>query len=173
MDIKISDAERLILANQFRILSHLDKNDGEYWEQLSGQLRDGHEWLYKSYMNMNMSPVLADDDATFVVKVVGLYSVMKDSYAALEDKTGISDYEVTFPGFDGNDSYESTLLGFTEALRRDGRFKDTLSEGRSLNSHCTSVRGYRRLIATWEQMGEPHYPLTKTQIEELALIRKS
>jgi len=113
---------------------------------------------------------MSDEDARFVVRVVGLYSEMKDSYNVLEDKTGIADYDVTFPGFDGNDSYESMLLGFTEALRRDGRFRDTLSEGRSLNSHCTSVRGYRRLVATWEQMGEPRYPLTKAQIEELVLI---
>ena len=167
MEIKFTDAERLILSNQYRILSHLDKNEGEYWAQLSDQLRDGHVWLYGNHMRMNMSPVLPDEDARFVVKVLGIYSVMRDSYHALGDKAGIDEYHVKFPGFDGNDSYEAGLLHFTDALRKDGRFKDTLPESHTLNSHFTAVPGYRRLVAKWEEMGEPQYPLSQAQIEQL------
>jgi uncharacterized protein YfbU (UPF0304 family) len=173
MDISLTDAERLILANQYRILSYLDRNEGESWSQLSDQLRDGHAWLYDSYLKMSMSPVLSEDDARFVIRVLALYSEMRDSYLALNDKGGISDHDVLYPGFDGNDSYEAVLLRFTEALRTEGKFQNTLTKDRDLNSHFTSVRGYRRMIAAWEQMGEPRYPLAKSQIEELVLMKRT
>lgn len=173
MDIKLTDAERLLLSNQYRIMSLLDANEKEYWEQLSEQLRDGHAFLYGSHLKMTMRPVLEEGDADFVIRVLGIYSDMAASYAELEDKGDLKEHDVRFPGFDGNDSYETVLLRFTEALRRDGRYVDTLPEGRDLNSHFSAQRGYRRIVATWEQMGEPRYPLSKDQLEQLLVARRT
>lgn len=173
MDIKLTDAERLILSNQYRIMSLLDKNEEDCWKQLSEQLRNGHAFLYDSHLQMTMRPVLEEGDADFVIKVLGIYSDLSASYAELEEKGDLKEHDVRFPGFDGNDSYEGVLLQFTEALRRDGRYRETLPAGRDLNSHFTTVRGYRRVIATWEQMGEPRYPLSKEHLQELLIARRT
>ncbi len=42
--LKLTDVERVLLANQYEILAHI-KNDPHY-EKLASTLRDGHEWLY-------------------------------------------------------------------------------------------------------------------------------
>lgn len=173
MDIKLTDAERLILANQYKILSYVDTNESDGWAQLSDQLRAGHAWLYEDQLGMMMSPVLPQADADFVIKVLGIYSDMRDSLGALDDKSGITEHNVYFPGFDGNDRDEVMLLSFTEALRRDGRFSQTIPAGRDLNSHCPTLRGYRRMVGQWEEMGRPRYPLDKGQIEALVLAKRT
>ena len=173
MDIKLTDAERLILSNQYRIMARVDASEREYWEQLSEQLRDGHAYFYESHLKMTMRPNLEEADTIFVLRILGIYSDMADSYQALEEKGDIKEHDVRFPGFDGNDSYEAVLLQFTEALRKDRRFSDTIPEGRDLNSHFSAVREYRRIVATWEQMGEPRYPLSKDQLEQLLVARRT
>jgi uncharacterized protein YfbU (UPF0304 family) len=173
MDIKLTDAERLILSNQYRIMALLDRSERDGWEQLSEQLRDGHAYFYENHLKMTMRPNLEEADTNFVLRVLGIYSDMAASYQALEEKGDIKEHDVRFPGFDGNDSYEAVLLQFTEALRKDRRFSETLPEGRDLNSHFPAARGYRRIVATWEQMGGPQYLLDKAQIEELLLVRRT
>ena len=86
-------------------MSLLDENEKGYWEQLSQQLRDGHAYLYESHLKMTMRPGLKEADTDFVIRVLGIYSYMAASYAALDDKGDLKAHDVRFPGFDGNDSY--------------------------------------------------------------------
>lgn len=119
--IKLTDAERLVLANQYEILALLTKDTG--YTRLSEQLRDGHAWLYSQaldYVSENMPAA----DAEHVLTILGIYGDLKSSYTHLGDKSGIDVREVEFPGFDGNN--ESDLLSFARALRKSDRFVETL-----------------------------------------------
>lgn len=162
MELNLTDAERLILANQYQILARLENDDS--YEELSEQLRDGHSWLYRQTLKMSLSENLPEEDANYVVTVLSIYDTIKYSYEQLTDKTGIDEYLVNFPGFDGNN--EGDLLSFSIALRKNRRFEDLLPE-RGKNSHMTTSHRYTRLIEKYKSMGSPHDPLTKEQILEL------
>ncbi len=125
--MKLTDAERLILANQYEILSIL-KSD-EFLKEISDNLRDGYEWIYSQ--NLHISPILSKQNVEHVIRILGIYGDMKASYEKLSDKSGIDESSLTFPGFDGNN--EAELLAFAEALRKNHSFEITLGK-ESLNS---------------------------------------
>lgn len=150
MDLKLTDTERLILANQYTILHALQPNEGH--DALARQLRDGHAWLYKASFD-HLSPVMPDADARFVVDIVDLYSTLKFSFNELEDKGGIVERQVQFPGFDGNN--ETELMSFAGALSAAGKFGEVLGEPHTLNSHYEAAPGYRRMLGRWAELDKP------------------
>lgn len=162
--IKLTDSERLILANQYEILGHL-KDDDTYLE-LADNLRDGHKWLYEQYIAVERN--LDEDVVEFVLDILQIYDFIRISYADLADKSGIDQNNVVFPGFDGNN--ESELLNFTRALSRNGNYEELIGKN-ARNSHMPTVDMYRRIIAEWVAIGKPSYPLSKGQIQSLLTAR--
>lgn len=158
MRLKLSDTERLILANQYEILATLKKD--ESLERLAQNLRDGHEWLYSQGFGW-FSENLPAEAAEHVIRILGIYGDMKASFDALTDKTGIDEKLLNFPGFDDNN--ESELLLFTRALRKSDRFIETIGHD-AKNSHMPTTATYRRMIAKWRDLGEPNYPYSRDQI---------
>ncbi len=163
--IKLTDVERLILANQYEILSKL--NDDETYATWAETLRSGQEWLYSQYFD-HLSPNLPEREAEHVLTILGIFSDLRDSYSQLSDKTGIDSSQVEFPGFDGNN--ESELLGFARALRKHDRFADIVGE-HAKNSHMPTTEMYERMIERWRELGEPAYPYDKKTIEEILAAR--
>ena len=163
--INLTDTERLILANQYEILSEL-REDSSYAE-MAENLRHGHEWLYAQYFDY-ISPVLPAGQAEHVLKILGIYGDMKSSYDQLADKSGVEESQLTFPGFDGNN--ESELLCFAEALQKAGRFEVTLGK-HARNSHMPTTAVYERMIAKWRELGSPHYPYEKQTIIDILAAR--
>lgn len=160
--VKLTDTERLLLANQYEILAEL--KDDESYSRLSEQLRDGHEWLYAQAFEW-LSPNLPSDQAEYVLTILGIFSDLKDSFTELQDKSGIEARSVEFPGFDGNN--EGELLTFSKALYDADRFTSTIPKG-GKNSHFPTTDLYSRIIAKWRDLGEPSYPYSREII--LALI---
>ena len=164
--MELTDAERLILSNQYQILAKLE--DDEHYAMMAETLLRGYKWLYDEYLE-NLWPNLDNDKADFVVDILDIYSAMRHSYRDLEDKSGIEAREVEFPGFDGNN--EADLLGFADFLLKHRRFEDTLNKAGN-NSHMPTVAIYRRMLQAWRDMGEPAYPYSKEQIRQLLDARK-
>ncbi|MDC5474701.1 YfbU family protein [Acinetobacter baumannii] len=162
MKIELTDKERLFLANQHEILGHLNKDNSDYHFKLAEQLRDGHEWLYSQSFD-NFSENLPDNDAELVLNILQIYEMIQDAYDGLSDKSLISEYQIKFPGFDGNN--ETEFMGFVDALEKDNRFVDVIQTG-NRNSHSSKVHVYERMIAKWQEFGNP-YTLTKEQLIEI------
>jgi hypothetical protein len=161
ISLELSDKDRLILANQYEILSKLDQNESESYTQLAKALRDGHKWLYDFSLQNMLSENLSDADAKHVLDIAAIYGNLKDSYNQLSDKTGIEKRLLDFPGFDGNNEIE--LLSFAKALVENGRYSETLGP-EVKNSHMPTTELYGRMIAKWKQLGEPRYPFSKEVI---------
>ncbi|WP_420001764.1 YfbU family protein [Acinetobacter sp. LF10] len=162
MKIELTDKERLFLANQHEILSHLDADNSDYHLKLAEQLRDGHKWLYSQSFD-NFSENLSDDDAELVLNILQIYQMIEDAYDGLSDKSLISEHQIKFPGFDGNN--ETEFMGFVDALEKSHCFTDVIQNGHR-NSHSAKVHVYKRMIAKWQEFGEP-YSLTKEQLIEI------
>lgn len=162
MKIELTNKERLFLANQHEILGHLDTDNSNYHFKLAEQLREGHKWLYSQSFD-NISENLSDDDAELVLNILQIYEMIQDAYNGLSDKSIISDQEIKFPGFDGNN--EPEFMGFVDALDKANRFGDVIQNGYR-NAHTRKVRVYEAMIHTWEKLGKP-YSLTKEQLFDI------
>lgn len=160
--MELTDTERLILSNQYQLLAKLENDD--HYALMAETLRRGYKWLYDEYLEQSLWPKVDDDKCEFVVSVLDLYSTMKSSYEALEDKSGIEAHEVEFPGFDGNN--ETELMGFADYLQKHRRFEDVLQKGRK-NSHMPTVEIYSRMLQAKHDLGDTDYPYSKEQIRQL------
>jgi len=160
MEIELTDKERLFLANQYEILGTL--KDDNVLLRLSDQLRNGHKWLYAQSFD-SLYPNLEDEQAELVIDTLQLYEIISDSYERLVDKSGVSEQNTRFGGFDGNNEYQ--LIGFVDALKKDERFVDIIEQG-IRNSHSRKAHVYEAMIQRWKNLGEP-YELSKDQILEI------
>jgi len=165
MKIELTDKERLFLSNQHEILGYLNTDNSEYHFKLAEQLREGHEWLYSQSFDY-FSENLSSEDAELVLDILQIYELIGDAYNQLSDTSGISDTQVKFPGFDGNN--ETEFMSFVDALEKDGRYVDVIQAGHR-NSHSAKVHVYERMIAKWESLGKP-MPLTKEQLLEILAL---
>ncbi|MGR2923027.1 YfbU family protein [Acinetobacter sp. 1125_18A] len=157
MQFDLTDKERLFLSNQYEILGTL-KNE-EHYLLLAEQLRDGHKWLYQESFN-SLCENIPDEDVELVLNILRVFEVLKDSYNALNNKSGISIQDVSFAGFDGN--HEPEFIGFVDALNKAHRFSSTIEAG-VLNSHTPKADRYRIMIQKWHELDKSNR-LTKDQI---------
>jgi uncharacterized protein len=149
MRLTLTDVERLILANQYEILSVLQEDQG--YGKLAQQLRDGHEWLYADFQNL--SEVLPRKEAEYVLAVLEMYEAMADSFDNLPAGHGIKKHDVDFPGFDGNN--EAEYANFAAALAASRRYEHVLGKDGHKNSHMPTTGIYRRMLQAFEQIGKP------------------
>ncbi|MDQ8952182.1 YfbU family protein [Acinetobacter rudis] len=160
----LTDTERLILANQYEILSKL--SDSQYekddYKQLSDNFRHGYKWLYKEHFQV-VSDVLDDADTSLVVETLSLYRTLKNNYDDLTDKAGIDEHKITFLGFDGNN--ERRLMNFTKALKENNRFTEIIEKG-LMNSHSPMRQKYQKMLNKWKELDKKE---TLT-LEELIFI---
>jgi uncharacterized protein YfbU (UPF0304 family) len=61
--VQLTDAERLLLANQYEILGILHKQ--ESYLRAAANLRDGHKWLYEQHVT-EISDNLPDEEVEYV-----------------------------------------------------------------------------------------------------------
>lgn len=163
-NLNLTDAERLILANQYEILGQLHKGDDSF-TRLAENLRDGHRWIYEG--KLHLSPILSDADTNLVLDILRIYEALQDSHAKLNDKSGIDEGDLIFPGFDGNN--ESELLTFARALSQNGNYHHVVGD-HPKNHHSETREMYGRMIQKWNQLGKP-YPFDKDQIAAILKAR--
>lgn len=167
MRLNLTDEQRLILANQHKILSHLDTDNATYHAQRAEHLMQGLEHFYREAQDLY--EVMPIEDEQLVKSILWLYDSMVNSYRELDDKTGISEETLEWPGFDGNHEIEHLI--FARALQAAGEYTAVLGEHRPLNSHCTMIDSYQRMLAAWSRMGQPTL-MTRQQIIDVLAARR-
>ena len=143
--MNFTDAERLILANQYEILGKLNNDQANL--NLAENLRDGHEWIYKG--KISISPIFSEADSDFVVSILELYEIIQDSFDDLSDKGSLTLDRVKFPGFDGNN--EGEYMRFFSALVENGNFAHIKA---NKNSHMQKKSTYENMLSKWVSLGK-------------------
>lgn len=168
--MKLSDVERLLLANQFRILEKLspDTSEKNDYAQRAEVLEQGFTGLYQWVFEV-LATAVPEQVCEEVFEILNMHSALRNSFAALEDKSGLDVANVAFLGFDGNE--ETEYYSFAEFLRRkcDGGRYGQLREDPD-NSHAPVLESYRRMLYVWHNLGSP-YMMTKEQINSILHAR--
>lgn len=167
MDIQLTDAERVILANQYDILGRLDTSQREDCELTAAALRDGHAYIYNQRFDW-VSPVLPKEEEQFVLAILALYDNLDNSVGNLGPNAGITAADVAWPGFDGNN--ERDLYSFARALARTGRYTEVLGEN-GVDSHSPTVAIYKRMLQRYIELGS-RQPLNVDQVKQILDARR-
>lgn len=172
--------ERRILANQYRILAALTKNDHERtsYEEKVEALESGYE-LHFGDDNFS-DEVMTEAACKEVLNILSMYEDLFFSFRRLTDKSGIDATDVVFSGFDGNN--ETTEMGYAQFFceRFDGgrRFKEMrAAAGFEFNSHAVRLPRYRAMLREHKAVREGnrsvgnYEPLTNPEIQRILAAR--
>jgi uncharacterized protein YfbU (UPF0304 family) len=168
MDLSLK--ERILLANQYRLLAKLDPDVAALYQRNEEILRNGYRDHYKA-LEDTFSDELSAERTNWVNDIVTMYDEIWTGFQALnpEDQTEIGASNIRFEGFHGNS--ESDLLCYAKFRMRRlwGTLFQNLWDGeRSLDTHLPAREAYDRMLATYRQIERPKYrPLTKDEIVRL------
>lgn len=146
--MKLDKKERLILINQYKILSLLDADSSGYYQELIKILENGYEIFYSTF-DQWIDDDMPVDKGKFVLEILDLYRSIEDIKRKSKDKSLMIHNYSFFQGFDGNN--ESEYMAFARFLIDvQGKFveqKEYLIRNDSLNSHMPMVEKYERMLA--------------------------
>lgn len=146
--------KRMVLANQYRILSRLDPDSAGYWLKAVDMAVEG--WPVESLPDVDVMRSYQDDaltreDQRFVLDALNVFELVQDGV-----KAGYANGEerimTAFPGFDGNN--EGKLMSYARhVVETEGRFEHVERAARDFNSHMPTVELFQRMISAWERHG--------------------
>lgn len=155
--------QRWILANQYHILAALYPEDADHYIASREALERGYELHYEliSEHVYDEPDTMTAAECREVIDILDMFASLRSAYGKLEDKSGIDEKAIRFPGFDGN--HETKWLGYARYYVTWGgdRYRDLHKN--DFNSHRPTLDTYRRMLAEWEKSQDKH-SLTKDDI---------
>jgi uncharacterized protein len=160
--MELTKVERRLLANQYHILSLLDEENAEQYDNLRDALQSGYASAYVDEIFGWIFDGLSESECALVIDAMDMYTAIQRAYEALDDKTGIEEWRTEFPGFDGN--YETAYMGYARfVVEKEGRFSFLKPHSPDFNSHMPTLDSYRRMIGVWN-LTNNRYELTRDDI---------
>lgn len=174
-EIKLSKKERLSLVLQLRTLQKLSDEEYEkqdYENQITALLH-GYTLHYSDLLNEFYEDELSVDDCRYVLSILEMYRGIIYSYLELVRKGSLktlSEKDVIFPGFDGNDDKESSYMGYSRYFVKDlGRYDEIRERNNDdFNSHMLMCGKYNRMLEKWNSFDNmARYRMGEERIKEL------
>ena len=165
--MKLTKLERVMLINQYRILSKINPNEANYYEELIEILENGYSVFYSMIDDFvyDEAPV---EEGKFVLDILQLYRMIDDYIRDNEEHPFKEHHWIPFKGFDGNNEFR--YMSFARFLiLNQGKFteqKKFFSANDSLNSHTRTVDKYRRMMDRWEECDDK-YNLSEEDISQI------
>jgi uncharacterized protein len=155
-DIPEALFKRMVLANQYRILSFLDVDQDEFWQRSAEQVIRG--WPIEGLPDVEIiqsyqRDALTKQDQNFVLDALHVFELLQDGAKRGYEPKREHGY-VKFPGFGAN--FESKLLSYARhVVENEHRFESVERSAEDFNAHMPMVELYQRMIGAWERLGRP------------------
>lgn len=153
--MELTKTERVMLMNQYRILSHLDPDNKSNYDEKIEVLQSGYKIFY-SMLDELISDEMMIEASDLVLQTLSIYRQI-EFYKKKNptDKEIIDHPSSVFAGFDGN--HESQYYAFArfviETQNKYEEQKKYWRETDGLNSHSSMVDKYSRMIEAWKSDG--------------------
>lgn len=161
----LSFAERLILANQYRMLMKLEPSQAEDYRQALEIVESGYEFLYETLDPALHTTSVGHDTAQEVCNILDMFGSFENS----AKKLGMTaaDLKVEFEGLDSDSHHEH--YSFAMFMRRKlGRWSELETYPDNSHSSATLTK-YRNMLTHWVEIGKP----TELNREQLDLMASS
>ncbi len=142
----ITNSERLILINQYKILANIEKQNSDYYNDLIFYLTNGDINGYNNCIELS-SPI-CQETYKEVHNILNMFELLGDSHNKLtvEDKKDIDSDSIRFQGFDNNhDDKHNQVKRVLQYKQKNGN----LDMYRNIDFNLNDVRPldrYRRPI---------------------------
>lgn len=166
--MKMSKTERLLLLNQLSILEILNPEEQDTYAHQKKIVENGYEHDYESLFSA-LSDEVPEEVSNEVWDILQMHRSLNFSFRDLEDKGDLTESDIKFKGFDGNNEITQMVYAkfVLHDLERYSELKDT-SKYPDYNTHSPRLGKYRRMLAVWEECtGRYDSNLTADQIKKI------
>lgn len=149
--MELSKKDRLIIANQLKILAKLYPSESNEYENQKKAIESGYSLNYSGIFD-SIYDEMSKEECQEVIDILNMYRAITFSFQKLKDEFDIDEYYLKFQGFDGNketDQY-SYVCYFVIDLNRFQELKYGL-EYPDLNSHSPMLEKYRKMLEVWKK----------------------
>ncbi|MCE0492846.1 YfbU family protein [Vibrio salinus] len=147
--MEMTNAQRLILSNQYYLMSQLDPENSCKYKRLQTIVERGYELNMKE-LSKHFG-CLHKEDCNEVIDILEMYHAMQESYKNLsaEQQTDVDERRLHFLGFDL--STEAELVHYVRFLiDSEGMYTHFDKEDHYFNSQMPMLDKYRRMLKTWK-----------------------
>jgi len=167
--MKLSEYERLVLSNQFKIMTSLFPEEKKYLEIKMEILEEGYEIHYGELADSFCEP-MSEKDSRKVLDILDMYRALAFSIEELAKSKKSKYYmkKVFFTVFDGNnETKEMVYVKFF--IHKMGRFEELKHPGEypDYNTHYPTLDQYTEMLIKWKNIGDNCFELNENQITEL------
>lgn len=166
--VQLTKVQRLIIANQLRILHHLQDDYGSL--RIAEALENGYELHFDDAMQ-HISDVFTKDQCRFVLDVLDMHRMMRFAVEENDEELGNLRDRIKFRGFDGN--HETDYMAYTNYFMSDPNVYEELKDqgnripfNANFNSHMPMVQRYKRMLEAWKSSPDP-YNLSRGDLDRI------
>jgi uncharacterized protein YfbU (UPF0304 family) len=162
---KLTYTERLTLANQFKILSIIDKDNAEEHKYREDIVTHGYEGFYDELYTGIYDPT-PEEVCSETFDILDMYRGIEGAVARLQesDKKTLDLEKIEFKGFDANNDRHYGFMHFL--TDRAGRYDE--HKGKYINSHTASTLDkYRRMLTVFNTFGNDRHQMTAGHLRRL------
>ena len=164
-DIEFSYNERVILANQYIILEHLDPENAEQYNKNREILENGYECYYSQIRQGSMEEPFSLEKSNLVIDILDMFIVIENSYEKLnkDEKNEIK----RFHPYEGFDTHNGNYSSFAHFVIEKG---DKFQKFEKRPDGANQLDVYKRMLEVWNEIlnERPHTrDLSKEDIKRI------
>jgi hypothetical protein len=162
----LDEKDRLIIANQLKILEKLYPEEAEYYAHHRKAVEEGYS-LHYSWLVEHFYDEMSEDECKEVLDILDMFRAITFSLNKLNDTSRLDVPRLKFRGFDGN--HETRQFSYTQYFISDlGRYEELKygAESGYFNSHAPMIDAYREMLKRWRDNGKS-FEMSKSELAAL------
>ncbi|MCG9559116.1 YfbU family protein [Vibrio kanaloae] len=163
--MEMTNAQRLILSNQYYLMSQMDPENSTKYQRLQTIVERGYE-LQMQELNKEFG-CLTEAECREIIDIMEMYHAMQESHKMLEnqERTEVDQRRLQFLGFDITSEVQRThyvrfLVG------SEGLYPQFDKADHHFNSQMPMLEKYRRMLTTWRNCPR-QYHLCATELSQI------
>ncbi|MGD8111103.1 YfbU family protein [Vibrio sp. TRT 21S02] len=163
--MEMTNAQRLILSNQYYLMSQMDPENAQKYQRLQTIVERGYE-LQMQELNKDFG-CLVEQECREIIDIMEMYHAMQESNKMLSEneQQEVDQRRLQFLGFDI--ATEAQHVNYVRFLTEsEGLYPQFSKEEHHFNSQMPMLEKYRRMLSTWRSCPR-QYHLCPTELKQI------
>ncbi|CAV18126.1 YfbU family protein [Vibrio sp. 10N.222.54.F12] len=163
--MEMTNAQRLILSNQYYLMSQMDPENSAKYQRLQTIVERGYE-LQMRELNKEFG-CLTEAECREIIDIMEMYHAMQESNKMLADqeRAEVDQRRLQFLGFDI--ASEAQIVHYVRFLvDSEGLYPQFDKADHHFNSQMPMLEKYRRMLTTWRNCPR-QYHLCATELSQI------
>ncbi|MBP2167655.1 uncharacterized protein YfbU (UPF0304 family) [Erwinia toletana] len=161
--MEMTNAQRLILSNQYKMMTMLDPDNGERYRRQQTIVERGYG-LQMRELDREFGE-LSEEVCRTIINIMEMHHAMHVSWTNLKDSRELEERRLAFLGFDA--ATEARYLGYVRFMVNvEGRYTQFDSGTHGFNAQTPMWEKYHRMLTVWQTCPR-QYHLSANEIAQI------